>query len=1784
MPFSATQTGNGNWSAGGNLGMSGTYSYSATNFVRTLNSVSFTLSVTSTVRNANGWAPSSANLKVEMTSGGFTQTGPINDSGTWRTTSFDASFNNSYPNVATFNSIGFSYSATSINGGSAKFVITPTNYSSDDTNYKKTITIELPEFDTTITYNEAPIFYEYDATALASSSQIIKTWSESTDYTGKYKITFSLLYKKEYKGTTRPKARLDYEITAGGSIVDGVVTGGTTITLNDDNNGVATTCGSENGTSFQNYKTAVFDNLEFRATSLILVRKLSWQPNSRTETLSNTIANSTPVEYSLPPDRSKPTISVDDMNGNNFRYGTYSLILPCISGLTSIKYELTRTGGSSTTFNIEISNPDGSGGYKEVWLPSNVPVALSQEYQFQINHIVIGYSWFGKSTSDTLYNTRVPKKQVIWPRTTMNYSVLSTNGSFSCKDKVLSFSFSDDMYSIVSGNDRVIFRIYKNSETNPIVDTGIITISKGWKYTHTLAGDMPEGTTNFTAKVYYYIDGGANAVTEIASDGTVTANVPTYDTSYSRSFSPEPEESFLIGLVWDTSSSKWKIRASNPTGTGHDSRIIKIQVTSYYSYMPYYAGGGLISSRDYQGVLTSDKITIPKGTSNGLFDVTYQTNNEYFPRNIHKMAYNVIYMDADGNKEQYQESGFYKYTEPSAPNNAVITTFPLDSVQKAMIGGSPDMSETLKSFNAGSMYYLRFMGTVQISIPFVFTGDPSQVTSINGLIQSKIGNNLKIILYEYGTSSNLNKMFSFNSGTETSCVVKLDTFVNSPYLNGLYITNLFYDNNTTILTLTGNYSHLYKDAPELNDDLGRITAKLDAVDIPKIIHFPVKIGNNSEADILIENISFNPNFSLSRPWARPSGNVIVDYSPNSPIFHVQWENPAYPSKEGTEYGSVDETGILIKRERLVDGVWVKDDKFKTDIDGEWKLLPPNVGRTKNSATYFDEVIFSLDAIEPTGTFGAELQQFDNVNPTIYRTYRYQIAGYNATATDKENKIGPVLITNSVRAETKTYPVDIIKTFTHVNEINQVITVAWTPGNVDKRESTPLEQRRYPADHYTLCMQREGEEDLKILKDNIKQTYFDHKATPGVKYIYYAYAVGMRNGSGSYTSLSSFLPKDKENRSFNIPFTFSEGAVTSIVSVANRTFYLSDMDRAVVVCNNRIYKAGIKRPKFGFNVTTSQYGNKTLQTGLYEAYVVLVRKDTGTRSGPSNPQIFTVSTGQNTITVAVPLDTNNRVIVRDEAYTSYGKKVIAADLWEVYVKCLDNDSFGQPVCIGSAPITTGSLVVSGLDDETLLSVSNRRLPSTEPYTIAPCCSVGEYYNNRLYLTGERSSFTCKHFVIATGDHTATIGEHVPEGIVGKQIFVNGTDSGWSVSDIDYVDNTTVIDIAHFDLSVDSTGWDSTPIIDGYGDVITFQSSSAKVYYSAYFFGEPDGVTYTFCPETFPPLNVLESELSSNDFSSPIALVKSRDSLFVGKKDKMIAITGGNTDDNTYIANTTINILSNTLGVLGRRTIASDDQDNVYCLSDHGLVIINTSGVNLVNYVGNTKSSFRLMFDLSDIKNSCAVWSPRDQYYIVFGLRFKGNCTNNAGLIYDNYTQQVRPFELPVEVTSAMVCRAKNGEYQIVIADSDGCIGVFLDKSLAHDLVFDWSNGTYGKRSIHGNITTGVYKPTYGITIGPYIYPGFRPSLPEIEGANSSLLVKPQNVTVGFDLLGRTNYFNQFNPEVENSVNFTIPMNSKYRRVGVGKHTGNAICVRVDFDTMKNHIEFGSISIDVNEETY
>jgi fibronectin type 3 domain-containing protein len=281
------------------------------------------------------------------------------------------------------------------------------------------------------------------------------------------------------------------------------------------------------------------------------------------------------------------------------------------------------------------------------------------------------------------------------------------------------------------------------------------------------------------------------------------------------------------------------------------------------------------------------------------------------------------------------------------------------------------------------------------------------------------------------------------------------------------------------------------------------------------------------------------------------------------------------------------------------------------------------GRNKINLTWDDnsddELYFSLQrATAAAGPFAevqkvaAGLEAYTDLGLTAGTTYYYKLAAVNAFGTSAFTSVASAE-TDAIPAA-PTAPTGLTATTLGPDSIY----LEWTDA-----ATTETEYRVYRGVVTT------GPYSVAAVLAAGTTEFTDIGLQPSATYYY---VVASANDGGESRSSEASATTDRVSSTVvqDIGLTHNSNANIDMVEVDGRVIIVSDLDRAIVEENNKAFWAGLKPHRTAATVTD---GNGGALTGVYQAYIVLVRKEVGeTRSLPSPASTATAELTTQTLTI------------------------------------------------------------------------------------------------------------------------------------------------------------------------------------------------------------------------------------------------------------------------------------------------------------------------------------------------------------------------------------------------------------------------------------------------------------------------------------------------------------------------------------------------------------------------
>lgn len=536
------------------------------------------------------------------------------------------------------------------------------------------------------------------------------------------------------------------------------------------------------------------------------------------------------------------------------------------------------------------------------------------------------------------------------------------------------------------------------------------------------------------------------------------------------------------------------------------------------------------------------------------------------------------------------------------------------------------------------------------------------------------------------------------------------------------------------------------------------------------------------------------------------------------------------------------------------------------------------------------------------------------------------------------------------------------------------------------------------------------------------------------------------------------------------FVIDNRARITKLQVAGQLQVWNDYGRPLIYDSRRWYKGGVK-PQLSAG-TLAQGGAGAL-TGTFTAYLVLKRGD-APRSTYCASNSITVT---NKVLTFTPPNDGAKVTIRDLGYDVDGTQIDGADRWELY---LYESNIDVPVRVADLPITTITYTTpSTLRVEDLDPQIRRPLEVLRQSNLPPACAFAAYYNNRVHAFGEISLKPTSAEVaggasiaMTNGSTTATFTNWTlndADALIGKELFLSKKGTGWFCVDV----NGSTVYLLHPSEDQQRSGFQGAT--GTYYD-FAFAGRPSRMYRSAFFSGESGG-NVTFSPQTFPPLNYIESELDPDDNQDPVGAIQARSLLFIAKRGKWFVFEGGAGTDNDPNGGglPTVVPVSRNSGLLAPGTLCVDQQDNVYYLSPTGPAIVTRAGVTQVGRISGNAFLLSRYFDLAGAEGAVGAFYPKYDWFVVAGLSRIGDRPRTSGFIYEVGTGTVRIFTFPRRITALLTAPTNDGDSQLLYGDEANQVGVLFQRGVYTDDI-DFTRGDLyaDEKSIGCSITTGVYR--------------------------------------------------------------------------------------------------------------
>lgn len=652
------------------------------------------------------------------------------------------------------------------------------------------------------------------------------------------------------------------------------------------------------------------------------------------------------------------------------------------------------------------------------------------------------------------------------------------------------------------------------------------------------------------------------------------------------------------------------------------------------------------------------------------------------------------------------------------------------------------------------------------------------------------------------------------------------------------------------------------------------------------------------------------------------------------------------------------------------------------------------------------------------------------------------------------------------------------------------------------------------------------------------SYTDTGLNPNATYYYKLKAHGYSADSAFTSEVNATTNRRSTTLLPQCPIYLTKGFVGIPRQAGGREIFPSNLDRGIVHDGGNWYPWGLK-PFLTAPVLEATGSGGVLAAGTYWIYIVLYDSRREIRSpvyfgSPTEQKSnqITITLGQK-LRITPPLQADNlNVKCRDVAYDSSRTAILACDYWEVYVA---TGSIGNAYLVATLPMAVASWEDAGGSkkytiDGTLTYTSifggdRRPLEQQLENSLPPAVSYLGVKRNRVVAFGETNIVPTSDdqaagsaMVIASGGHTVTFSSFtISDAAIYKEIFINGTGTQWEIYD---VEGTTAYIRHQTDPKLNISGF---PGAGGTFHDFALGVDQSRVYFSAWYSGNAlKGLVYN--PEAFPPLTHYSYEFFPEDNTDPNGIKEVGDAIMLGKPSKWLYITGGDEPDFPILD---VQVVSRGSGLNSAETMCLNRNDILYFLGDSGLHRVRSSGVEkVVDYTGNAHM-LQDIFDLASIDSAIAEWFSREDYYVCCGLNRIGNAGNRDGFIYDERNNLMFWFSTDRKITAMKEVKNTSGEYQLMIGDGFGNIGIFLKVNSTVDGVnFTQPNPFASMVGISGYIRSGLIDSDHAFTF-VWFQPRIQSSPSGIDIA-CEILIDPKN---------RMDDPNQFVPTIRIPVSTT-----------------------------------------------
>ncbi len=610
----------------------------------------------------------------------------------------------------------------------------------------------------------------------------------------------------------------------------------------------------------------------------------------------------------------------------------------------------------------------------------------------------------------------------------------------------------------------------------------------------------------------------------------------------------------------------------------------------------------------------------------------------------------------------------------------------------------------------------------------------------------------------------------------------------------------------------------------------------------------------------------------------------------------------------------------------------------------------------------------------------------------------------------------------------------------------------------------------------------------------QRTYTDRNLEPNATYYYRVRAIGYGSNSAYSASTSVLVFYQRPALQPQCPFFLTQGFVGIPRQIANRTVFPSNLDRGIVSIGNRWYRWGLKPQLTAPVLTALASGGGVdaglLATGSYFCFIVNYDSARDVRSlpGPVSNTIA-ITLGQR-VRIAPTMQAGNATIkYRDIAYEGDGTEIPAFDYWEIY---LSTTNVGNAYRVAQLPIETveweytaasnqylvdATLTTAKLTDGTL-----RPMEQLFENSLPPAVSFLGVKRNRFLAFGEttfkptaeqQAATPPASVAISQGATTATFSAAFPitDAIIYKELYLNNRPTGWQVRDVE----GQVAYLWHTDSRINAGGWQGA---GGTFYDFALAADQSRVYASNWSSSNALRAPY-FNPEGFPALTYYSYEFFPEDNTDPNGIIETGDAVLMAKPSVWLYVTGGDEIDYPILQVQPVSLGS---GLNNPKTLVRNRNDIAYFLADSGLHRVRSSGVEkVVDYTGNSHM-FQRVFELDSINDAVAEWFSREDYYVCFGLNRKGSSGNTDGFIYDEKNNAMFWFGIDRRIFSTKEAKNNFGEYQLMVGDGDGNVGLFLKVGLSLDGV-DYSKAVpeADATRLSGYVRSGLIDSEHAVKI-------------------------------------------------------------------------------------------------------